>query len=100
MHQKGWAFTSAGVGLLCWILTVSAFAQGGAPATQPTPAAGVPIVYRGQEIVRIYHGMGGTRTRRAGANRLRAARSIRSRAELRPDTRYRHEPGDCQRAGV
>ena len=59
MHQKGWAFTSAGVGLLCWILTVSAFAQGGAPATQPTPAAGVPIVYRGQEIVRIYHGMGG-----------------------------------------
>ena len=59
MHQKSWAFTSAGVGLLCWILTVSAFAQGGAPATQPTPAAGVPILYRGQEIVRIYHGMGG-----------------------------------------
>ncbi len=59
MHQKGWAFTSAGFGLLCWILTVSAFAQGGAPATQPTPAAGVPILYRGQEIVRIHHGMGG-----------------------------------------
>ena len=59
MHRKSWAFPSAGFGLLWWILTVSIFAQGGAPATQPTPAAGVPILYRGQEIVRIHHGMGG-----------------------------------------
>ena len=59
MHQKRWAFPSVGLGLLWCVLTVSAFAQGGAPATQPTPEAGVPIIYRGQEIVRIYRGMGG-----------------------------------------
>ncbi len=59
MHQKGWAFPSVGLGLLWCVLTVSAFAQGGAPATQPTPEAGVPIIYRGQEIVRVYRGMGG-----------------------------------------
>ncbi len=59
MHQKGWAFLSVSLGLLWCVLTVSVFAQGGAPATQPTPDAGVPIIYRGQEIVRVYRGMGG-----------------------------------------
>ena len=53
------AFAGAGLGLLWCVLTVSAFAQSGAPATQPTPEAGVPIIYRGQEIVRIYRGVGG-----------------------------------------
>ena len=59
MHKKGWAFPSLGLGLLWCVLTVSAFAQSGAPATQPAPEAGVPIIYRGQEIVRIYRGVGG-----------------------------------------
>ena len=53
------AFGVAGLVLVWSVLTVSAFAQGGAPATQRTPEAGVPIIYRGQEIVRVYRGLGG-----------------------------------------
>ncbi len=53
------AFAGAGLVFLWSVLTVSAFGQTGAPATQPTPEAGVPIIYRGQEIVRVYRGLGG-----------------------------------------
>ena len=51
------------------VLTVSALGQTGAPATQPASEAGVPIIYRGQEIVRLYRGMGGM----APAERARIA---------------------------
>jgi small-conductance mechanosensitive channel len=52
------AIALAGLVLLSCVLTVGAFAQGGTSATQPTPEGGVPLIYRGQEIVRIYRGLG------------------------------------------
>ena len=52
------AIAPAGLVLLWCVLTMSAFAQGGAPAAQPAPEDGVPVIYRGQEIVRIYRGLG------------------------------------------
>ena len=55
--------------LLWCLLTASAFAQGGAQPTQPASEAGVPLIYRGQEIVRIYRGVGGM----APAERARLA---------------------------
>jgi small-conductance mechanosensitive channel len=45
--------------VIVWCLVaVSALAQGGAAATQAAPETGVPVIYRGQEIVRIYRGVG------------------------------------------
>ena len=52
------AIAPAGLVLVWSVLTISAFAQGGPPATQPAPEGGVPVIYRGQEIVRIYRGVG------------------------------------------
>jgi small-conductance mechanosensitive channel len=48
---------SAGFALLSCVLTVSASAQS-APARQPAPEVGAPVIYRGQEILRIYRGVG------------------------------------------
>ena len=48
----------AGLVLLWCVLTIGAVAPGGAPAPQPAPEGGVPVIYRGQEIVRIHHGLG------------------------------------------
>jgi small-conductance mechanosensitive channel len=45
--------------LLWCVLTVSAAAQGNASALQPSGETGVPVIYRGQEIVRIHRGFGG-----------------------------------------
>ena len=43
---------------LC-VFAAHAFAQGAAANRQPAPPAdGVPVIYRGQEIVRIYRGIG------------------------------------------
>ena len=53
------AIASAGLVLLWCVLTASAFAQGGAQPTQPASEGGVPVIYRGQEIVRIHRGVGG-----------------------------------------
>jgi small-conductance mechanosensitive channel len=52
--------TIAQTALLPWwcVLTLSAFAQSGAAAAQPAPEGGVPVMYRGQEIVRIHRGVG------------------------------------------
>jgi hypothetical protein len=50
--------TSLGVVFVWCVLAASAFAQGGSPPAQSTPESGVPVVYRGQEIVRIYRGLG------------------------------------------
>ncbi len=52
------AISSAGLLLLWCVLTASVFAQG-APATPPASDEGVPVIYRGQEVVRIYRGVGG-----------------------------------------
>src|SRR5262245_38906056 len=43
--------------MLWCVLTLSVLAQAGVPAAQPSDA-GVPVIYRGQEIVRIYRGIG------------------------------------------
>ena len=46
--------------VLLWCLfTPSALAQGGAPAQQSTSEGGVPVMYRGREILRIHRGVGG-----------------------------------------
>jgi small-conductance mechanosensitive channel len=45
--------------LLWCLVSANAPGQDAEAAAQPVPEAGVPIVYRGQEIVRIYHGIGG-----------------------------------------
>jgi hypothetical protein len=45
--------------LLCCTAATSALAQNGAAATQPVPDPGVPVIYRGQEIGRLYRGVGG-----------------------------------------
>ena len=63
------AIASAGLVLLSWVLTANAFAQGGAQPTQPAPEGGVPAIYRGQEIIRIYRGVAGM----APAERARLA---------------------------
>ena len=56
--------------MLLWcVLTASAFAQGGAQPTPPASEGGVPVIYRGQEIVRIHRGVGGM----APAERARLA---------------------------
>ena len=52
------AIASAGRVVLWCVLTTSAFAQC-ALAAQPASEEGVPVIYRGQEIVRIYRGVGG-----------------------------------------
>ncbi len=52
------AIAPAGFVLLSCVLTIGVFAQAGAPATQPAPEGGVPVIYRGQEIVRIHRGLG------------------------------------------
>jgi small-conductance mechanosensitive channel len=53
-------FTLAWLLFLCCVLQASAFAQGAAADVQPEPPdGGVPVIYRGQEIVRIYRGIGG-----------------------------------------
>ena len=57
--RRACAFAGAGLVFLWSVLAVSAFGQTGAPATQPASEAGVPVIYRGQEIVRIYRGLGG-----------------------------------------
>src|SRR5262245_24351357 len=43
--------------MLWCLLTLTVLMQAGAPAAQP-PDAGVPVIYRGQEIVRIHRGIG------------------------------------------
>ncbi len=63
------AIASAGLVLLWCVLAASAFAQGGAQPTQPASEGGVPVIYRGQEIVRIHRGVGGM----APAERARLA---------------------------
>ena len=52
------AVASAGRVVLWCVLTTSAFAQCALTA-QPAPEEGVPVIYRGQEIVRIHRGVGG-----------------------------------------
>ena len=52
------AIASAGRVVLWCVLTTSAFAPC-ALAAQPASEEGVPVIYRGQEIVRIYRGVGG-----------------------------------------
>ena len=63
------AFAGAGLVFLWTVLAVSAFGQAGAPAPQSASEAGVPVIYRGQEIVRIHRGLGGM----APAERARIA---------------------------
>jgi small-conductance mechanosensitive channel len=53
------AVARGGLVVMWCVLTASAGAQGGAPAAQPSPEVGAPVIYRGQEIVRIYGGVGG-----------------------------------------
>jgi small-conductance mechanosensitive channel len=48
----------SGLPLLLCLLTTLAAAQGGAPATQAPSDTGVPVVYRGREVFRIYRGVG------------------------------------------
>jgi small-conductance mechanosensitive channel len=48
----------SGLSLLLCLLTALVGAQGGAPATQPPSDTGVPVVYRGREVFRIYRGVG------------------------------------------
>src|SRR5262245_26932341 len=43
--------------MLWCVLILSVLAQAGAPAAQPA-GAGFPVIYRGEEIVRSYHGVG------------------------------------------
>ena len=52
------AVASAGCVVLWCVLSTSYFAQW-ALAAQPASGEGVPVIYRGQEVVRIYRGVGG-----------------------------------------
>jgi small-conductance mechanosensitive channel len=53
------AVARAGLLVLWCVLTASVEAQGGAPGAQPAVEVGVPVIHRGQEILRIYRGVGG-----------------------------------------
>jgi small-conductance mechanosensitive channel len=60
---------SAAAVVVCCVFAAGALAQGGPGATQTASQTGAPVIYRGQEIVRIYRPVGGL----APAERARLA---------------------------
>jgi small-conductance mechanosensitive channel len=58
-RSTAWRERARETALIVWCLVaVSALAPSGAAASQGAPETGVPVMYRGQEIVRIYRGVG------------------------------------------